>query len=75
MVRFTFELITASSEDVGTCPKLQVAPAQVEPAEAVLVCDRPLSEAEKNKTNNAKDRNRGLVKSVFIKIFLCALRY
>lgn len=37
IVRFTPELITASSLEVGTCPRLQVAPAQVVPALAVLV--------------------------------------
>src|SRR6266571_6544425 len=37
IVRFTPELMTASSLEVGTCPRLHVAPAQVEPAEAVLV--------------------------------------
>jgi len=35
--RLTPELMTASSEEVGTCPRLQVAASHVVPAEAVLV--------------------------------------
>src|ERR1041385_3477394 len=37
IVKLTPELMTASSLEVGTCPRLHVAPAQVVPAEAVLV--------------------------------------
>ena len=40
IVRFTPELITASSLEVGTWPRLHVAPAQVVPAEAVFVAAR-----------------------------------
>src|SRR6266571_8884497 len=37
IVRLTPELMTASSLEVGTCPRLHVAPAHVVPADAVLV--------------------------------------
>jgi len=36
------ELMTASSEDVGTCPRLQVAASHVVPAEAVFVAARAM---------------------------------
>lgn len=49
IVRFIPELITAVSVDVGTCPRLQVAVAQLVPAVAVLVCAFELNEIKINR--------------------------
>ena len=54
IVRLIPELMTASSEARGTCPRLHVAPSQVAPAVAVLVCPRACVPAM---AINIKDRN------------------
>ena len=58
IVRLTPELITASSPDVGTCPRLQVAPAQVAPALAVFVAAIACEWQHKSMSGKAAHRIR-----------------
>jgi hypothetical protein len=75
IVRLTPELMTASSLDVGTCPRLQVAPAQVVPADAVLVAAIAFELQQSNISGKTAQRNKnrlGIVSFTNVGSFLIA---